>query len=133
MRIGAIPGLGAAAAIAAVTLGVFATFQDYGPESAVRRFHHAIANKSPNELAQVVEGPIDTTSVHDLGLDVDQALKASGANYRIVKSERSPTQVEMLALYGGRPPIIWVVVKARDRWRIDPYLTLQASSKLSYP
>ena len=131
MRIAGIPGLGAAAALAAVTLGVFATFQNYGPESAVRRFHHAVANQNLAELSQVIAGSPSTSAVHDLGVKVDEALKASNANYRIVKSERSPTQVEMLALYQGRPPIIWVVVKARDRWRIDPYLTLQASRKLA--
>ena len=126
-----MPGLGAAAALAGVTLGVFATFQNYGPESAVRRFHHAILTGDDKELAQVVDAPNETSAVRDLRQYVTRALNG-GSNYRIVKSERSPTQVEMLALYAGRPPIVWVVIKARDRWRVDPYLTLQGLRRLGY-
>ncbi len=133
MRIGRVPGLGAATALAAATLGVFATFQNYGPESAVRRFHHAVANGDARELAQVVEGSANTSAVRDLSRFVTEALVASGASYGIVTSERTPTQVAMLARYSNHPPIVWVVMKARDRWRIDPYLTLQGLRKLGYP
>lgn len=126
-----LPGFGAAATLAIATLSVFATFQNYGPESAVRRFHHAIVTGDDAELSQVVDTSTQTSAVRDLRLYVTRALNG-GANYRIVKSERSPTQVEMLALYAGRAPIVWVVVKARDRWRVDPYLTLQGLRRLGY-
>ena len=131
MRLRRVPGLGAAATLAVATLGVFATFQNYGPESAVRRFHHAIVTRNDAELAQVVDTSPETSAVRDLRSYVTRSLNG-GASYRIVKSERSPTQVEMLALYAGRPPIVWVVVKARDRWRVDPYLTLQGMRRLGY-
>lgn len=131
MSIGRVPGLGAALVLGAATLSVFGVFQNYGPESAVRRFHHAVANRDDEELAQVVSGSTQTTSVRDLRTLVG-AILSQGANYRIVKSERSPEQVEMLALYEGRKTIVWVVVKARDRWRIDPYLTIQALRRLGY-
>lgn len=132
MRVGHVPGMGAAATLAVVTLAVFGVFQNYGPESAVRRFHHAVANGDARELAQVIEGSANTSAVRDLSRFVDEALRASGANYQIVTSDRTPTQVDMLARYEGRPPIVWVVVKDRDRWRIDPYLTYQGLRKLGY-
>ena len=83
------------------------------------------------ELAQVVDTSPRTSSVLELRDYVTAALNG-GATYRIVKSERTPTQVEMLAIYAGRPPIVWVVVKARDHWRVDPYLTLQGLRRLGY-
>ena len=132
MRIGGVPGLGASLVLAGVTLAVFATFQNYGPESAVRRFHHAIANHDRAELEQVVEGGADSSAVRELGSAVSGALAASGANYQIVTSERTPTQVVMLARYRGHDSIVWIVTKARDRWRIDPYLTLQGLRRLGY-
>ena len=132
MRAGATRGLGAAVVVAAVTLAVFGTFQNYGPASAVRAFHHAVGVSDAAELADAVEGPANSSAVRDLVLFVRATLRASGGNYRIVKSERSPGQVEMLALYEGRLPVIWVVVKARDRWRIDPYLTVQGLRRLGY-
>jgi hypothetical protein len=57
-------------------------------------------------------------------------LASGGGNYQIVKSERTPGQVDMLVLYPGRPPIVWVAIKTRDRWRIDPYLTVQGLRRL---
>ncbi len=131
MKIGRIPGIGAAAALAVSTLAVFGTFQNYGPESAVRRFHHAVANDDHKELEQVVSGSPDTSAARELEARL-KAILANSVKYGIVKSERSPTQVEMLAVYDNKKTIVWVVVKARDRWRIDAYLTLQALQRLGY-
>ena len=38
----------------------------------------------------------------------------------------------MLAVYDNRKTIVWVVVKAGDRWRIDAFTTLQALRRLGY-
>ena len=128
-----VPGLGPAAVLAAVTLGTFAVFQNYGPESAVRRFHRGVATGDAAVIAQVVLTDPNGSSVQDLKRIVAGALQNS-ADYRIVKSERSSRQVEMLALYQGGVRIVWVVTKnkGQDRWRIDPYLTIQGLRRLGY-
>ena len=129
MPIRRVPGLAAAAVLAGVTLGTFAIFQNYGPESAVRRFHQAVQTKDDRTIEQIVLTDPGNSSVQDLKRLV-AGLASRGPAYKIVKSERSRTQVEMLALYEGGVRIIWVVVKANDRWRIDPYLTLQGFRRL---
>lgn len=123
------PRLAAAAALAIVTLGVFGTFRDYGPESAVRRFHHGVVTGDDREIGQVVSQPVGSTAVQELKQFVQLAMSRGGAQYRIETSKRTDQQVDMLALYGA-PRIVWVVVKEPDRWRIDPYLTLQSLRRL---
>ncbi|RYG25512.1 hypothetical protein EON82_06870 [bacterium] len=132
MQIRRDPGLVAAAVLAVVTLTVFGVFQNYGPESAVRRFHHAVAHNDLGEMAQVVTQGVDSTAVTQLVSIVKSALAKGSGYYRILTSDRSERQVVMLARYEGARPIVWVVVKARDRWRVDPYLTLQALRRLGY-
>jgi hypothetical protein len=132
MRIRRDPGFAAAAVLATVTLCVFGVLQNYGPESAVRRFHHAVAHNDLNEMSQVVTQGVDSSAVTQLVAIVHRALTTGSGYYRIITSDRSERQVVMLARYESTPPIVWVVVKARDGWRIDPYLTLQALRRLGY-
>lgn len=132
MRFRRDPGFAAAAVLATVTLSVFAVFQNYGPESAVRRFHHAVTYDDFGEMAQVVTQGINSSAVKELRADVAQAMQGSSGYYRILTSDRSEKQVVMLAKYQSTPPIVWVVVKQRAGWRIDPYLTLQALRRLGY-
>lgn len=131
MRFRRDPGFAAAAVLATVTLSVFGVFQNYGPESAVRRFHHAVAHDDRGEMAQLVTQGIDSSAVTQLVTIVKRAL-AGGTGYRILTSDRSDKQVVMLAKYESTPPIVWVVVKQPGGWRIDPYLTLQALRRLGY-
>ena len=132
MRFRRDPGFAAAAVLATVTLCVFGVFQNYGPESAVRRFHHAVAHDDLGEMAQVVTQGVDSSAMKELRGYVSRALAGSGAGYRILTSDRSEKQVVMLAKYQSTPPIVWVVVKLPGGWRIDPYLTLQALRRLGY-
>ncbi len=134
MPIRRVPGLASATVLAAVTLGTFAVFQNYGPESAVRRFHRAVATNDPSVIPQIVLTDPNGSAVQDLKRIVAGAVHG-GADYRIVKSERSSEQVEMLALYPGGLRIVWVVTKKRgqDRWRINPYLTIQGLRRLGMP
>ena len=124
--------LTASAALALVTLGVFGLCRDYGPESAIRRFHHGLATNDPAEIAQVVTLDIHTSAVQELERLAVGAYAQNGGTYRIATSKRSDDQVEMLATYGESSAIVWVVVKGRDRWRIDPYLTIQGIRKQGY-
>ena len=120
----------AATILAVATLGIFAALRDYGPESAVRRFHHAVAegDGGREEIAQIVTQAYGTTAVQQL---IAQLRSLGGQKYRIETETRTDERVDMLALYGTRR-IVWVVVKGpgTERWRIDPYLTLQGLRKL---
>jgi hypothetical protein len=131
MRFRPDPGFAAAAVLATVTLCVFGVFQNYGPESAVRRFHHAAAHDDLGEMAQLVTQDVHSSAVTQLVGIVKRAL-TGGTGYRILTSDRSDKQVVMLAKYESTPPIVWVVVKESGSWRIDPYLTLQALRRLGY-
>ena len=117
--------------LAASTLAVFGRFQNYGPESAVRRFHDAVSAGNGKEIDAVVVGSARSSATIELQNTL-RSVHLGRSRYSIVKSERSPTQVDMLTLYENKKTMVWVVTKERDHWRIDAYLTLQALRGLGY-
>jgi hypothetical protein len=111
----------AAAALAVVTLFVFGTLQDYGPESAIRRFHHAIATNNLDELQQVTEQPATSSNVRQIVQTA--AIVAQGVPYRIMKMDRSSNEVRAAVVYtlpyGRQAAVVFVVDKEGRSWKID--------------
>lgn len=125
------PRLVAAFTLAAVTLGVFAMLQNYGPESAVRRFHHGVVTNDPKEIEQVVTQSVNSSAVTELVNYVRGAMNAAGG-YRVARVDRGGKQVDILTIYGDRAAVVWVVTLESGRWRIDPFYTLQGMRKLGF-
>ena len=121
----------AAVLLAAVTLGVFSVLQDYGPESAIRRFHHAVQVGDLNELQRVTKQDLREGSPAKLTAWVSNIIHA-GARYRLLRVERQPTEVYAALEYvlpnGESYPTVWIVEKERtagSSWKVDAKLTYQ--------
>ncbi|MGV3614879.1 MAG: hypothetical protein ACO1SV_06050 [Fimbriimonas sp.] len=119
--------IGAAALLATVTLGVFYVLQDYGPESAIRRFHRAVQARDSGELARVTEQPIDSPEVQELIRWVDQTSRF-GARYQLLRVERQRREVyaalDYTAPNGENYATVWVVEKKGETWKVDAVRTV---------
>lgn len=117
----------AAGAISLLTLYVFARLQDYGPESAIRRFHAAIANQDTQELIRVTAEPIGSNNVRLLVFSVGRWEKA-GWTYQLLRMERTSDQVRAAVVYldpmGGTHPMIWIVERSGRSWRVNADKTM---------
>jgi hypothetical protein len=116
------PSIWPAVILSAICLVTFAALRDYGPESALRRFHEAVRDGDDAAITLAV------------GLDVSQAklefaraqvwnLIQQGARYRILKMDRTPTRVGAEVVYtlpnGYSINFYWIMKKERRVWRVD--------------
>lgn len=119
----------AAAALAVITLSVFYVLQDYGPESAIRRFHHAVQVGDANELARVTEQSLQDPSTSELARWVNQ-MSRLGAHYRLLRVDREPSKVYAALEYvlpnGETYPTVWIVDRTErgGTWRVDAQSTV---------
>lgn len=130
MRRGAIaPGtLIAALAMAILVSSVFFLLQDYGPESALRKFHRAVVNRDLADLRYVVSPGSSETALNQMAAMVDSYARA-GARYQLlyVKRENRRVIAEVAYVMPNRGlvlPVFWVVEKSGARWRVDVDETL---------
>lgn len=123
----------AALVVAAITLVVFFVLRDYGPESAIRRFHEAAVSQDWPTLQQVTVEPIDDVGVKRLAFGVIE-LERNGANYIISHMEREPNRVVADVHYtlsdGEQGTTVWVVVKTHRIWKVSSNETFQARDYL---
>ncbi len=120
----------AAGVLAAITLFVFYTLRDYGPESAIRRFHDDFKNGNRRDLQEVTLQSIDAQSTGALERILQQ-FDAVGATSRIVDEDLSrPDRASVLAMYQlpfRNDFIVWIVrLDQNHSWRVDTDETLQA-------
>ena len=119
------------AVLAGLTLGIFYVLQDYGPESAIRRFHRAISSQPVNvqELAQVTQQEVGQGVVSQLVQTV-LAIDPTAQRYQLRRMDRSPRQVRAEVAYLTPPGYVvvlpWVVRKTpgSESWRVDAVETL---------
>jgi hypothetical protein len=125
---------GAAAALALVTVGVFYRLQDYGPESAIRRFHTDVMNHNRADLQRVTLQQIDTDRAVFLEQRIVQGFLGQGATYQLLRMDRSPDQVRAAVVYrtkdGENWPFIWVVEKTDRNWRVNVDKTVTVAQDL---
>lgn len=113
----------AAVVLAILTGGVFWVLQDYGPESALRKFHRAAINREWRELEGVVIPGSYRQNVELLASMVDTYARL-GARYRLNSVKRGNGKVQALVEYvfpNGRrsDTVFWIVDKAKDGWRVN--------------
>lgn len=121
---------GAAGVLAVVVLFVFFILQDYGPESAVRRFHEAAARGDLRTIQELTKrGSSDEATIR-LASQLRFILISQGARYRLMRMDRRPGEVgaEVAYVYpGGQVAgLYWIVRKGPGErsWRIDVERTL---------
>ena len=128
--------LAPAAALGALTLSTFFVLQDYGPESAIRRFHQAIAERDLQELAKVTEQEINTNAVAQLVWRV-RSIDPTAQNYRLLRTDRSSREVRVEVGYRTPPGYVvvlpWIVQKTGSAWRVDAIETLGWMQRYLFP
>ena len=119
----------AAAVLALGTLGVFIRLQEYGPESAIRKFHQALQRGSLPALQRVTEEDVNAPGVQLLAIRVAAYLRAGGNRFRILRTDRTPTEVRAAVAYtapGGPPQyMVWVVNRQGRTWKVSARKTAQ--------
>jgi hypothetical protein len=126
----------AASVLAVITLGVFFRLQDYGPESAIRRFHNDVLNDDSSDLQRVTVQSIGDQRVRRL-VSLVHNLLVDGRRYQLVGMDRTPDQVRAAVIY--RIPrredraIVWVVERSDGGWRVNADKTITILEDWSRP
>lgn len=112
--------------LSALTLAVFSSLQDVGPESALRKFHVAAVNGEQRALMDVTEPNVPPEAIQALQARV-QAVARQGGRYEVRQISRRREWAHALVVYSvGRleVPQIWVLEKRDGRWLVNPQKTL---------
>ena len=124
-----IPGLVTASILAVLTLGAFYILQEYGPVSAVRRFHMALARGDKASEQQVIDEPVKDESVQYLEKIVG-GLIGQGVQPQLARMDSQGDQDDVAVVYhlpdGGTLAIIWIVERKKSIWKIDAHSTATA-------
>ena len=113
----------AAAVLAVAVLGLFLRLQEYGPESALRKFHQAIARGSLTDLQRVTAEDVRAPAVQSLARGVASIMVTSNNRFRILRTDRTPNQVRAVVAYtlpqGPPQYVVWVVDRRGRSWRVS--------------
>ena len=127
-RAGAI----ASVVLASVVLGVFVRLQEFGPESALRKFHQALVRGSWRDLQAVTEEDVRAPGVQVLALRAAEDMRVGGNRFRILRTERKPDEVRAAVAYtmpDGRTIYrVWVVDRVGRAWRVSAEKTARVMS-----
>lgn len=120
-----------AAALGLITVATFYVFQNFGPQSVIRRFHIDVARSDRTDLSKVTVEPLrgDARAPTDLMVSQVAVFIRANASYEIVSLKRSRGSVQAAVAYelpdGREATIIWVVRQFPTDWRVDCRATLQ--------
>jgi hypothetical protein len=109
--------------VAGLTLFVFFVLQNFGPQSAVRRFHNAILRRDSTELRASVLESTDSKSVRVL-VDGVSRLLLNGPP-ALAGSRHEPNEEQLLLTYrddqGNVFPIVFFVEKrpGQRNWKVN--------------
>ena len=112
----------AAGLLASLTIRVFFELQDYGPESAIRRFSESISHDNLSELEAV-------TVTKELS-SKEKAMVARLANWhhlgvsmQVGRIERTGTESRAAVVFsypsGNSWGTVWVVQRSGKEWRVN--------------
>ena len=113
----------AAAVLALGVLGLFLRLQEYGPESALRKFHQAIERRSLPDLQRVTIEDVRSPEVQNLVARVGAYMAVGGNRFRILRTDRTPNEVRAAVAYplpnGATPFVVWIVERQGRTWRVS--------------
>jgi hypothetical protein len=132
MRGGTIkPGSIVAASILSVlTLAVFFTLRNYGPQSAVRRFHQAVASRNPTEMSRYAEEVPSNPELLELGSFVYQNMM--NGQPRLIAVQPGNNRAKVLVVYQNKfaapQPVVFIVDQDTKThlWRVNCSATFSA-------
>lgn len=121
-----------AAVLAALVLLVFYRLQFYGPESAVRQFHEAIANSNPGKLVDVTIAPASKRQLDEISWMYSQLEPRLSNGYviRLREVDREQNEVDVTVYYyypDGTPfgNATFVTSRTVSGWKVNVHKTLR--------
>ncbi len=112
----------AAAALALVTIFTFYVFQDFGPQSVIRRFHIDVARQDWRDINLVAKDNISSPATQDM-IQFVHEMVVNNASYEIVSLKRLHREVLAAVEYrlpnGAGVGVVWHVVQGQNDWRVD--------------
>lgn len=115
-----------AVVLALITLTTFYVFQDYGPQSAIRRFHQDVATGNLADLDQVTLNPRSPAA--GAMASFVYSIFRGGSTYEIVAVKRSAqNSVQVVVQYvdprGFGRVRTWIVRQQEGQWKVDCWAT----------
>jgi hypothetical protein len=121
----------AAAALALVTIFTFYVFQDFGPQSVIRRFHMAVAHGDQETIDRITNDPTAdksytkyVTAFVSRIMNSDKDVTFQISDIRRSKKDRNKVQVAITYQIKNRMTgALWYVDQGRHDWKIDAMTT----------
>lgn len=120
----------AATTLSVLTLAVFFTLRNYGPQSAVRRFHQAVASRNPTEMSRYAEESPTNPELLELGAFVYQNML--NVQPRVIAVQPGSNRAKVLVVYQNRyaatQPVVFIVDQdaKTHSWRVNCSATFSA-------
>jgi hypothetical protein len=120
----------AAATLSVLTLAVFFTLRNYGPQSAVRRFHQAVASNNPTEMSRYAEESPSNPELLELGVFVYRNMM--NGQPRLIAVQPGNNRAKVLVVYqnrySGTQPVVFIVDQdaKTHAWRVNCSATFSA-------
>ena len=120
-----------------ITLFVFGTLQNYGPDSTVQKFHKAAAEMNRDAAAPLVSPDFDSSSTQELWTLLVGLMANGRTEYMITHHQRKANQEVIVIRY--RLPnnevrtLMWDVDRLDGKWVIDTRETTLAARYLLFP
>ncbi|HVT12351.1 MAG TPA: hypothetical protein VHE55_08790 [Fimbriimonadaceae bacterium] len=118
----------AAAALALVTIFTFYVFQDFGPQSVIRRFHIDVARQDWRDIDLVAKENVSSPATQSMIRFVNEMV-VNNASYEIVSLKRLHKEVLAAVEYrlpnGAGVGVVWHVVQSSNDWRVDCRATVE--------
>jgi hypothetical protein len=120
----------AAVTLTVLTLAVFFTLRNYGPQSAVRRFHQAVASRNPTEMSRYAEESPASPELLELGTFVYQNML--NGQPRLIAVQPGYNRAKVLVVYqspyAAPQPVVFIVDQdpKTHGWRVNCTATFSA-------
>ncbi len=120
-----------------ITIFIFGTLQNYGPESTVSKFHQAARELDREQASQLVNPGLESAPTQELWRFFAGFMANGRTEYRQVHYERQANQAAIVVQYrfpnGEQRSLIWVVKRQGGKWLIDTRETTLAARYLLNP
>ena len=124
----------AAAILAVLTITVFERLRDFGPASAVRRFHAAVYRGEIHEIEAVTVEPRTNPKEHQLELNVLTDLANSNLHYEVARMDLAGNEVRAAVLYyggtGSLHPVVFGLERDGQSWKVSAERTIFVQDQL---
>lgn len=134
-----IPTLGwlTSSLLSLITLFVFGTLQNYGPDSTVQKFHHAAAAGDAEAAVPLVTPDFDSSSTQELWATLVWLMANGRTEYAITHYQREVNKAGVVVRYrlpnGEMRTLVWDVDRVEGKWVIDTRQTTLAARYLLFP